>query len=109
VVAGTGGITIIRRDLRSQLGSKVTSQPVQFARALAQARTRDPRLAWATSQPAFDLVTFASVAEDSRAYTIALFQSNESFRYFEPSMQRTNSHRGGNDDQPQRYRRDPPG
>jgi hypothetical protein len=35
---------------------------------------------------AFELVTFASVAGGTRAYTIVVFQSNESFRYFEPSL-----------------------
>jgi hypothetical protein len=33
---------------------------------------------------AFELVTFASVAAGTPAYTIVVFQSNESFRYFEP-------------------------
>jgi hypothetical protein len=36
-MAGAGGIKIIRRDLRSQLGSKVTNQPVHGPHALAQA------------------------------------------------------------------------
>jgi hypothetical protein len=31
-------------------------------------------------------VTFASVAGGTRAYTIVVFQSNESFGYFEPSI-----------------------
>ena len=42
---------------------------------------------------AFEFMTFASVADGSAAYTIALFQSNESFRSFEPSIQRTNCSR----------------
>ena len=37
LMAGAGGIKIIRRDLRSQLGSKVTNQPVHGPHALAQA------------------------------------------------------------------------
>ena len=57
-------------------------------------RNRSPlRPAWATSQPAFELVTFASVAAGTPAYTIVVFQSNESFRYFEPSIQGTNCSR----------------